>query len=44
MLYRLGRPEEALRSIERALALDPDLESARLGLEQVRKALGQGGQ
>ena len=42
-LYQLGRLEEALRSIERALALDPSLESARVGLEQVRKILRQGG-
>ena len=43
-LYHLGRPEEALPSIERALALAPGLESARIGLEEVRKALRQGGQ
>ena len=43
-LYHLGRPEEALRSIERALALNPDLETARTSLEQVRKVLRQAGQ
>ena len=43
-LYHLGRFDEARRSIERALALDPGLETARIGLEQVRGALRQGGQ
>ena len=43
-LYHLGRFDEARRSIERALALDPSLETARIGLEQVRKALQQDGQ
>ena len=32
-LYYLGRREEALRSFERALALDPDLEAARAGVQ-----------
>ena len=40
-LLRLGRPREALQSIERALALDPDLEIARIGLAEVRKLLDQ---
>ena len=39
--YYLDRPADALRSFERALSLDPTLESARTGLEQVRKALQQ---
>ena len=43
-LYHLGRPQEALQSIERALALDPDLEIARTGLAEVRKLLSQSGQ
>ena len=43
-LLRLGRPQEALQSIERALALDPDLEIARMGLAEVRKLLNQPGQ
>ena len=38
-LYYLGRPEEALRSFEHALSLDPDLETARTGLERLRRAL-----
>ncbi len=32
-LYYLGRSKDALRSFERALALDPDLETARAALE-----------
>ena len=43
-LYYLGRLEEALASIERSLALDPDLEIARIGRQQVRRALDQGEQ
>ncbi len=31
-LYYLGRSEDALRSFERALSLDPDLEPARAGV------------
>ena len=42
-LYHLDRPQEALPSIERALALDPDLEIARTGLAEVRKILNQRG-
>ncbi len=40
-LYHLGRLREALASIERALALDPDLDIARVGRQQVRQALTQ---
>ena len=40
-LYHLGRPEEALQSIERALALDPDLEVARTILAALHKHLQQ---
>ena len=40
VLHHLGRNEEALASVERALALDPDLELARVGRREVRKALG----
>ena len=42
-LYHLDRPQEALQSVERALALDPDLEVARTGLAEVRKLLNQRG-
>lgn len=41
ILYHLGRPEEALLSIERALALDPDLEVARTILATLHKHLQQ---
>ena len=41
VLHHLGRNEEALASIERALALDPDLELARVGRREVLKALGR---
>ncbi|MDD9985938.1 MAG: tetratricopeptide repeat protein, partial [Spirochaetaceae bacterium] len=37
-LFHLGRLEEALISVERALALDPDLEAARIGLRAVHDA------
>ena len=40
-LYHLGRLEEALVSIERALALDPNLEIALGGRQQVLQALAQ---
>ena len=40
-LYHLGRLAEALDSIERALALDPDLDIARVGRQEVRKALAE---
>ncbi len=39
-LLRLGRPDDARRSFERALALEPELTSARTGLEEARKRLG----
>ena len=42
-LHYLGRHEEALRSIDRALALDPALEEARANREAIRRAVGQGG-
>ena len=35
-LHYLGRPEEALRSLERARALDPTLEMAGTGVEESR--------
>lgn len=38
-LYNMGRREEALASLERALALDPDLEVARTGVETLRETL-----
>ena len=37
-LYHLGRMDEALASMERALALDPDLEAARFGREHLRRS------
>ena len=40
-LYYLGRPEEARRRFERALALKPDLASARAGLKAAQKKLEQ---
>ena len=40
-LYHLGRLEDALVSITRALALAPDLETALVGRRQVRNALAQ---
>ena len=40
-LYYLNRTEEAIRSLERALALDPSLETARTNLEEIRKRIGQ---
>ena len=36
-LYYLNRPEEAQRSFERALELEPELEMARNGLRRVRE-------
>ena len=42
-LYYLDRTEEAIRSLERALALDPSLESARNNLEKIRKRIRQQG-
>ena len=40
-LYYLDRTEEAVRSLERALALDPSLDSARTNLEKIRKRVRQ---
>jgi len=40
VLYHLGRSGEALRSIDRALSMDPTL--ARSGFEELRDALRQG--
>ena len=39
--YYLGRPGEALRSFERALSLDPDLQMAKSGAEHMRRILKQ---
>lgn len=36
-LYFLGRVDQAVRSFEHALALDPTLETARAALEKIRK-------
>ena len=36
-LYRLDRVEEAIQSLERALSLDPDLETARTILQRLSK-------
>ena len=38
-LYHLGRPEEALRGFERALALDPGHQPAQVGAVEARKRL-----
>ena len=38
-LYYLDRTEEAIRSLEQALALDPSLETARTNLEEIRKRI-----
>ena len=43
VLHFLGRPAEALRNFERAFSLDPSLEMARTGLEEMRKIVRQGG-
>ena len=40
-LYYLGRTEEALRSFERALEIEPELETARTGLAQLRAVTGE---
>ena len=40
-LHYLDRNEEALVSVERALALDPDLELALVGRAAIRQALGE---
>ena len=41
VLHNLGRHEEALASIEAALALEPELELAQIGRERAREALGR---
>ena len=42
-LYHLGQREKAIRSLERALSLDPSLETARTNLEEMRRrARGRG--
>ena len=41
VLHHLGRNEEALASVERALVLDPDLELALVGRAAIRQALGE---
>ena len=38
-LYYLGRNDEALQSFERALSLDPALEAARIGVDQLREVI-----
>ena len=43
-LYYLGRTEEAIRSLERALSLDPTLETARANLERMQKTVRQAGE
>ena len=43
-LYYLGRTEEAIRSLERALSLDPTLETARTNLEKIRKRVRESGE
>ena len=40
-LYYLNRMEEAIGSLERALALDPSLETARTNLEEIRGRIGR---
>ena len=40
-LYHLGRHAEALRSFEKALSLDPELERARTGAAHMRRLLAQ---
>ena len=42
-LHFLGQSEEAIRSLERALALDPTLETAKANLEEMRKRVRQSG-
>jgi len=40
-LFYLDRTEEAIQSLQRALALDSSLETARTNLENIRKRIGQ---
>ena len=40
-LYHLGRPDDAIASLQRALALDPSLETARSSLERIQAAARQ---
>ena len=42
-LHFLDRTEEAIRSLERALSLDPTLETARTNLEEMRKRVRESG-
>lgn len=44
VLHSLGRTDEALRSLDRALSLDPALEKARTTREQVLQSLHERGQ
>ena len=41
-LYHLGRPDEALRSFERSLSLDPHLQAARNGVARMRGLVNEG--
>lgn len=40
-LLNVGKASEAVRSFERALSIDPALESARIGLRQARESMAQ---
>ena len=40
-LFHLGRPDDAIASLQRALALDPSLETARSSLERIQAAARQ---
>ena len=42
-LHLVGRPDEALRSFERSLSLDPNLQMARNGVARTRGLLDEGG-
>ena len=39
VLFYLGRSDESLKSFDRALSLDPNLESARANREALLKAM-----